>query len=318
MRWTTSLARAALIVLGISACSSSAPDAGPRLDPRVRPAKDTWWDGMFPERCAGVSAGEELALCAERAFWQAFQFDVTKRHEVCDLLRELAERAEATGALRGSALAKLYWRRAQLATALGAEQGDTKPYATVLADLDKAATLAPESIEIGFWRWFTRMFLGYVASDMAMYEEAKEAFWSLLRKDPNYGVFFAMTIAALPLETGQPQRVAEEVLAFDCATRNWCEKESDWVPFQQAGAALAFAEVFLRLGDRERAITYLERALTAPRAEKWPLRAQAQGLRSDIDGELAKYAARGEQGFVLDLMKTGTSAGCVACHGPAR
>lgn len=281
----------------------------------MRPAERSWWDGTFAEGCPGTH-GDDLALCAERTFWQAFQFDYGKRGAVCVLLGELAARAEKDAELPRPALAKLYWRRAQLATALAAEQSDLGPYGTVIADLDKAAALAPDKVEIAFWKWFTRMFLGYVGGKTEQYQEAEREFWALMKKDPNYGVFFAMTLAALPLATGHGPRIAKEILAFDCTTRDWCTRATDWVPYQQAGAGLAFAEVFLRVGDREHAVQYLDQALAAPRASAWPLRPVAAELRANVDAELARYKERGNDGFSLDLMRTGGAAACVSCHGP--
>jgi tetratricopeptide (TPR) repeat protein len=306
-RLSSSSRLAVALAICLAGCQASDRDA------KQRPAPGLWWDGSFPEGCA-ETAGDDAALCGERLFWQTFQYDRGRGRRTHENLGELGARTDLTRAQR----ARLYWRRAQLATALGAEQADFVPYATAIQDLDKAAELAPEAIEIAFWASFTRLFVGYISGDAAMYQAGDQEFWKLMRRDPSYGVFFAMTLAGLPLDSGQPQRVPGEILAFDCNGRNWCERESDWVPFQQAGAALAFAEVFIRMGDKPHAADYLQRALTAPRADRWPFRALARELEENLDHEIAKYAARGTSQAVLDLMKTGGEAACASCHGPAR
>lgn len=276
----------------------------------------TWWDDSYPADCVGV-VGRDAYLCGEQLFWQSLQFEPEQRARAHASLGELTDVLDEGASLPDRELAVLHWRQVQLATALVAENQDASAALDIFERLDRARELEPSRLEIEAWASTFGLIQGWSSGDEARLQAAEANLWTTFAKDPDYVLLTTMgTAAALPLNTGIPQKIADAIADFDCATHDWCERETAWVPYQQAGVAYLFGEIYARVGDNERAETQFRAALGAPRAESWPYRPLAEWSAENVPSIVSKFEARDDSEGVLDLMEQNGRATCLVCHGP--
>lgn len=306
------LTLALALALPLLACTG---DAG---DPRTPSNPDgTWWDGRYPGDCAGTE-GDDAYLCAEQLFWQSLQFEPDTRADTHAALDRLAAALETSGTLDDARLAILYWRKVQLASATVSELMDSSLTTGIYDDLERATALAPDKLEIESWFVLFNLVRAWGSGDPARFAEAEALLWAAYDKDPDYVLFAVMGVgASLPMSTGVPRKIADAIERYRCDTHDFCDRETPWVPYQQAGAAYLFGEIYARVGDRDRARTQFAAALEAPRADTWPYRELAAYSRDNVDALVAKFAAVGDDAPVLDLMEQNGRATCLPCHGPA-
>ena len=292
---------------------------------------DTRWMGDFPEACNGLR-GESAYACAEQIFWHAFQIDVDWRGDAHQLLGEMIAEFERTEALSEELLAVLYWRKAQLGTALITEQelvtgGDYTNETLVAygpgltADMKRGLTLDPNNKRIETWLITNELF-GAVLFDIDVNEKA-EGLLELYEEDPGFVVASAgPPLIAMPLASGWPQRIADMYLDFD---KSMVEASCDgacfaappmFAKYTREGNDYTIAEIMARVGDQDLARFYLERSLSHETAKAWPQRIYAEAALGDLDGFVGKFAARGEDEPVFDLMDINGKNACMVCHDP--
>ena len=127
---------------------------------------------------------------------------------------------------------------------------------------------------------------------------------------------------AMPLSSGWPQRIAQMYLDFDeKVLKESCdgacfEPSPIFARYTLEGGDYTLAEVMARIGDRERTKYYLQRSLSHPSSAKWPHKNYSEDALADLDGFLNKFAERGEDEAVFDLMAVNGRHACMICHNP--
>ena len=287
--------------------------------------------GDFPQHCDGLS-GEQAYACAEQIFWHVFQFDLDGRAAAHDAMGTLITRLETEQALDPELLAVLYWRRAQLGTALITEQelvtnGDYTNETLIsygpglTLDMQKGLELAPGNERIETWlitnQLFASVLFGGDVTEMA------EDLLSLYDEDPGFVVASAgPPLIAMPLSSGWPQRIAEMYLDFDeSIVKASCNGECFapgplFAKYTREGADYTMAEIMARVGDREKTKYYLERSLTHDTAQLWPHRNYSESALANLDRFLGKFEERGFDEPVFDLMDINGKHACLVCHNP--
>lgn len=279
------------------------------------PPEQRWFEGSLAGACGG-ERGLARVECADAIAWESVQWRYGERRDAVDVLGDAIDAVREDPSVDAGDLARLHWRRVQVAVGLFSEDQDSSGVALAPDDLDRAVELAPDDTRIEGWDALFDLLVAYQRSPDE-FAVARARVDSLFERDPDYTLPVVMGVTmALPLETGYPQEMARRVEEFDCATHDWCERATAKVPFQQAGIELLFAEIHARVGDRELARVHLERSLNAPRAEHWPYRFVAEEKLADLNGWLATFAARGESESVLDITENNGRRACVICHGP--
>ncbi|MBV72425.1 MAG: hypothetical protein CMH52_13960 [Myxococcales bacterium] len=289
------------------------------------------WMGEFPQHCDGL-VGEEAYACAEQIFWHVFQFDLDGRAAAHDTMGELIARLDAEQSLEPELLAVLYWRRAQLGTALITEQelvtnGDYTNETLIsygpglTLDMQKGMALAPGNDRIETWlitnQLFASVLFGGDVTEMA------EDLVALYDEDPGFVVASAgPPLIAMPLSSGWPQRIAQMYLDFDeSIVKASCDGECFapgplFAKYTREGADYTMAEIMARVGDREKTKYYLERSLSHDTADVWPHRDYPERALNNLDSFIGKFEARGQDEPVFDLMDINGKHACLVCHNP--
>jgi len=289
------------------------------------------WNGDFPVGCDALK-GEAAFACAEQIFWEALQFDVEGRPRAYEQLGSIIDRLTEEQALSSEFLAILYWRRAQIGTALITEQelviaGDYTDETLVaygpnlIKDMESGLELDPENDRIRAWLFTNQLFAAVLFG--ADVTEMAEELVALYDEDPAFVIASAgPPLMAMPMNSGWPQRIAEMYLNFDQQVlKDSCNGECFapspiFARYTLEGGDYTLAEVMARIGDRERTQYYLERSLSHPTAEKWPHRYYSENALADLDGFLGKFAERGDDEAVFDLMTVNGRHACMVCHDP--
>lgn len=277
------------------------------------------WDGTYPELCTGVT-GEDAFACGEQLFWQVFQFDHDQRKPAYDAMRLLVtQEEEEAGTLDAQRLTRLVFRTGQLAVSLFAENGDTSPGAQVQRDLERAVELDPDhDVIIEAWLYTVKINAAVIlGQDPTRY---LDELWALADRDRAAVAGTVMGVAAgMSLDSGWPAfavQLVDSVNLADCS--QYCDWEVHRAPFATTGQYFSYAEVQARSGHRARTLEFLELARATPRYDAWPLRAAAESAYADVDGFMARFAARTSDKPVTDLMLSGSTQACMVCHAPLR
>lgn len=276
------------------------------------------WDGTYPAGCDGL-VGEDAFACSEQLFWQTLQFDPDDRPAAFASIKAMVAREQETPTLDQRQLARLTFRAGQLGVAIVAENGDVSPGPIVQRFIEDAIDLDPDhDIIIQAWLYTVKINGAIVlGQDPSQY---LDGLWALYERDRAAVAGTVMTVAAgLPLDSGWPTTAVELVEKIDLADCGaWCGWQLHRAPFALTGQYFSYAEVEARAGNRDRARDFLELSRATPRYAEWPLHDAAEVAANDVDGFVAKFAARGPSASVTDLMLSGTQHACTVCHAPLR
>lgn len=283
------------------------------------------WDGQYPWDCDGLSQDHAFA-CFEQRFWEALGFVFTQREEVYDLIGVMIEKFEGTGELRDLQLGLLYFRRVHLAMAMALENlYDQSLMMTSLEDLSRAKELVPtdspmrEMIEA--FAVAIEIVIPFVVPEMSAARPEAEVKLSTLslkaEYDPAALFMFVTTASALPMSTEWPQRAADTVSHYaTLCESDYCKPGSPRAPFAVHGSDWVFADIYARVGRKQEALDYLQRALTRPSAQSWPVRDLVSEYAEGIDEVIANYARVDSAEHVMDLQVSNGTVACVMCHQP--
>ncbi|MCB9615841.1 MAG: hypothetical protein H6721_28035 [Sandaracinus sp.] len=282
-------------------------------------------DGHYPADCAGTT-GVEAFACTEQQFWQVLTFDHARRREVTALYDRMIARLEGTGEIDDLRLGMMYFRRGHLATAMSTENqyipGGALP--SFFEDFDRALTLIPED---SFVRGMVESFdlsvdavlpyvspLGDRAEADAMLRDLREN----ARGDAAGLFLFVTSAAGLPMDSGWPDEARDALDEYEAICPDHeCATTTSRAPFAVPGSDWVFADIYARLGNRERALELYERAIAWPGTENWPAREGLIAERDALDARMAHYAeAEDDEAVFMEMSSNGAFA-CVMCHQPA-
>jgi hypothetical protein len=266
----------------------------------------------YPAGCAGLAQADALA-CAEQAFWLAFRHDFTQRQAAYDVL------TTTIGAWEGKApnadVAKLYFRRGQMAMVLAIEEGQTAMVLKVNPDFQKVLDLDPAHPLAATWMDTMNIALAAVTQDDAALQKAFDVAFDHVASCPLGNVLaLSGTTIGLPLSTGYPQKTFELVKSWKCEGAPWCTANTWKAPFARPGLGYHFAEIYARMGDKMTALSFFDQALKAPDADKWPYRSMAEDNVANIDAYMGKFAALGQDGSGFNIVYANQNYGCKFCH----
>lgn len=285
------------------------------------------WDGHYAADCAGTTGAAAFA-CTEQRFWQALTFDHATRLEATAVYDATIARLEESGEIDDLHLGMMYFRRGHLATALSTENQfiPSGGIPSFFDDFDRALELIPED---SFVRPMVESFdlsvdavLPYVAPVAIGSREEADAMLTDLR-EASYGdaaglFLFVTSAAGLPMESGWPAAAREALDEYEALCPDHeCATTTSRAPFAVPGSDWVFADIYARLGDRERALALYDRALDWPGTEAWPAREGLVAERAALDARMETYAAAGASESVFLSMSSNGPFACVMCHQPA-
>jgi tetratricopeptide (TPR) repeat protein len=275
----------------------------------------------YPQDCKGLGENE-TADCAEDRFWEAFaQKDLAVRQATAEIhVAAIAKFPQMADKVRAS---RLHFRLGQIRMAMGIEndQRDIMLHAfdLVIGEFDKAMALDPSNGIIAPWKDTMEMAFPAVLGDWdAAVPLAERGFENVPKNKMGNTLSLSGTTIGFPLRTGVPQKTVKLLDEWVCEGADFCTKNTKHAPWARPGLAFHFAEAYARVGDKAKAKQHLEACLAAEGADKWPYRATCQGALADLDGFLAKFAARGEDQGCFDISYANQDNGCVFCHEAAK
>lgn len=268
-----------------------------------------------PEKCDGLPS-DETYRCLEQRFWDVLRTDHVQRRDVFALMNEFAEHLD--GADDPTAHARLHFQRGQLAMALALENDQMDLVFEVIPAFEASMELDPSNPIVPVWKDSMEIAFANVLQDQQGLQQAAMRAWDHVDDFPLGNVLsISGTTIGTPLSSGIPQETIRLLDTWECVDVPWCDDNTWAAPFAVPGLAYHFAEAYARVGDRDRAVDYLQQAQAAPDFEQWPYRAIVDDAAADVDGLLARFAEYGQDGSPFDVMYANQSYGCVFCHAPA-
>lgn len=266
----------------------------------------------YPAGCAGLAQAEALA-CAEQTFWLAFRHDFAERPAAYDVLTAVIGAWEGTAA--DVDMAKLYFRRGQMAMTLAIEDGQTAKVFDVNPDFEKTLALDPAHPLAATWMDTMNIALAAVTDDEALLQQSFDSVFENVATCPlgNVLALSGITIG-LPLSSGYPQKTFELVKSWKCEGAPWCTTNTWKAAYARPGLGYHFAEIYARMGDKETALAFFDEALSAPGADTWPYRSMAEDNVANIDAYMDKFAALGQDGSAFLMVYANQNYGCKFCH----
>jgi tetratricopeptide (TPR) repeat protein len=266
----------------------------------------------YPAGCAGLAAAEAFA-CAEQTYWIAMRQDFAGRPAAYDTLTAIIQKFEPTE--DPVEVAKLYFRRGQLAMLLAVEDGDTAKILQVDPNFDKALELDPSHPMVGTWRDTMDLALAEIQQDPAALQKAFSKALDHVALCPLGNVLsLSGTTIGLPLSSGIPQQTFELVKGWKCEGVVWCTDNTWKAPYARPGLEYHFGEIYGRMGDKDTALAFFNKALAAPGSADWPWRSMAEDNVANIDAYLGKFAALGQDGSAFTMVYANQNFGCKFCH----
>lgn len=293
-----------ITVLALTACSADAT-------PENAATKN------YPLDCSGLDEAQTYD-CVETRFWQAFQQPelAPRKDSEAMLVRTAAAFASATNRV---GLSRVHFQLGQIRLAMALENGQRdfmlKARDMIIGEFDRAMELDPQNGIIAPWKDTMEMALYAVLGDWdAAVPLAERGFANVSKNPTGNTLSLSGTTIGFPMSTGVPQKTIALLDVWTCEGPDFCKKNTSHSPWARPGLAFHFAEAYARVGNREKAKDYLERALAAEGADKWPYRYVAAEAANDLDGFIKKFADRGEDKGAFDIAYANQPWGCLFCH----
>lgn len=301
------------------ATSADPPDAGPPQSascplwttPMLADLTGTW-----PEDCASLPA-PALFECGEYWLWTALQTRFDLREAVIERLAAIASTAAAALPENREWAGRIEAYRGMLSMAALLENDVQGVAAGILPALENATRLAPGNANLPLWGDTMEIALAWLSRDRERLKIAADRAFSRVG-DCGFVNLITLggTTIGLPLDTGYPQRTIALLDAYRCEGADFCTHNTWRAPYARPGLSYQLAEAYARVGDADRARSYLDDALAAPGADTWAFRPMVQDTRDHLDEVLADYAALGEHRGAFLSAFSNTANGCVFCHAP--
>lgn len=297
----------------MTAGDTAAEDSGTG-DPEPSPLDDPFPEQYTPN-CVDVPE-PEIYRCAEQLFWDVLRTDLDGRRAAYDRLGEIGEQFADTE--YPTQLSRLYFQRGQIAMALSIEQDAQELIFEVVPAFDRAMELDPDNPIIPTWKDSMDIAFANILQDDVALAEAAERAWANVELMPMGNILsISGTTIGTALDTGIPQHTVSLLDDWECEGVAWCEGNTWAAPFARPGLNFHFAEAYARVGDLETSRDYLEQALVAPGADRWPYRYVAEEAAEDVQAFSDVFAAYGESESPFEIMYANQTYGCQFCHAPA-
>jgi hypothetical protein len=268
-------------------------------------------------------AESDAYACAEAQFWAAFHATdlATRKASESTLVAVIASVASPADA-RGASL--MHFRLAQLRLAMALENAQ-KDYVVhadeqIVGELDRAMALDAYGGIIAPWKDAMQIATAAALQDWSdAVPLAKRGFDNVGLNPMGNTLSLSGTTIGFPLSTGVPQTTVSLLDQWTCSGVAWCASNTAHAPFARPGLGYHFAEAYARVGDRAKAIAYLDQAAASPDFGAWPYRSVVETARQDVDAFLKKFSDLGSDGSAFDVVYANQPYGCVFCHanGPA-
>jgi hypothetical protein len=313
---------------GVSTTADGMVDAAPVLGPDAGPspadALCTLWrtpmiedlDTEYPEDCAALPAPRSFQ-CGEYWLWLGLRERFDERLAILDRLAAILETEAASLPENAEWAGRMQAYRGMLAMATMLENGEQSLAPTILPAFEAAHALAPENRNLALWPDTLEIAFAWLAGDRERVRVAAErAFGRVDACGFVNLVTLGGTTIGLPLDTGYPQRTIAALDAYRCEGADFCTHNTWRAPYARPGLSYQLAEAYARVGNGDRARSYLADALSAPGAETWAYRPMVQATLDELDAVLAEYAALGQDKGAFLSAFSNTRNGCVFCHAP--
>lgn len=230
---------------------------------------------------------------------------------------DLADRA--VSALAGAVEAEPEHAQAQLWLALSLlhrflERRDLRDAIRASRAFERAVEVAPEDTSAAGWRAFWR----YQAARNrgSGLDERREALFAASAQDPRFTPFLvAVSVARLPLESGQPQRALSALSQIeDCGDgTDWTCRRSSLFPYGVEGFHATLGDLHLRLGDLEEARLQYAKALATETSSTWPYREAFESWAASAEDRGRRLRNEDPEDDPPIFFGTGARA-CAMCH----
>lgn len=258
------------------------------------------------------------AACTEQHFWSAFsQSALEPRKESEQLLIKTLARFPSPEDKHGSSLMHFRLGQLRLAMALENKQTDYVLHSdtAIVDEFHQAEMLHLQNGIIAPWVDAMQIAISAITQDWVQAKALAERGFANIALNPlGNTLSLSGTTIGFPLDTGVPQRTIAFLDKWECKGVSWCTENSAHAPFARPGLGFHFAEAYARVGNKEKARQYLDAALHAPGAERWPYRSVAQAAADNLDGFLKKFADLGQSGSAFDIAYANQPYGCLFCH----
>lgn len=269
-------------------------------------------DAPWTADCLELS-GVERYLCGETWFWVGLSLDFENRPMARDHLSAIIEAGAQPGHERD--LGRMHALRGQLSLAMVLENGHGDLIATINPDFDRAFELDPSNGIIATWKDSMDIALTWRLGNHDEMPALMERTWANVELCRMGNILsISGTTIGLPLSTGIPQDTIAQLDGWTCSEADFCYGNTWRAPWTMPGLAYHFGEAYARVGDRERAESYLREALVAEGSDQWPYRAMAEDTLANLDEFVDEFVALGEDGDAFDRMYANQEFGCVFCH----
>lgn len=264
--------------------------------------------------CAQLAENEAFD-CITDAFWVALQEgDEADRIETYNRLGDILDTFDPP--VDPKRHAHIGFHRGQLAMAIALENKVMSYISKVLPDMQRAMDMDPENPLYPIW--FDSMDVGMAGAfeDYDYLAQIKDRVFENALKQPEGNIpSISGTTIGLPLNTGYPQMTLELFEEYyECVDKAWCLPVNDHAPYAMPGMNYHWAEQYMRVGNKERALYYLNQAASAEAFDKWPFRYMVDDALADIDAAIKPWNDLGEDGSGIYMSYANQDFGCMFCH----
>lgn len=195
-----------------------------------------------------------------------------------------------------------------------AEDNDLTALAKIEPALTKAIQLLPDDRRIPGWLATVRVQKARIAGTQAEVDAAVAEMIAAADLYPEFNnVSLAIAFAGFPLSTPYPQMAAQRLEAIkNCGQTDPKCGDEPQAPHNVPGSGMLFGDIYARVGDKAKALSYYQAALAAPSATGWGYAPDAQAMSSGIDARIADWTdadTTNDPAFFLSGKRT-----CTGCH----
>jgi hypothetical protein len=265
-----------------------------------------------PTGCANLD-GLERYHCAEEWMWYTLSDDAPARDTArAELLAVIDAAGEDADPL---AVSRMWALRGQLTMAMVVEQGRFDLATGITDDFDQAMLLDPNNPIIPSFADSLELVFAYRGGDEAALARLETEIWDNVERCPLGNILSISGIAlGLPLSSGWPASIIDALEDWQCTGANFCTQNTWKAPYARPGLAYHFAEGYARVGQRDRAATYLAEAIASPAFDEWPYADFVQATSDDQTAWMDEFAGLGQDGDASPMMYAGQNFGCIFCH----